>query len=185
MRQSNHERKQKMTAESYLEACLAYYQSTFDLKRDFEYGGMIYDAYGHFYAHNEKYVLAKEVQMWETNCYEHVFFQIVDELTPDRITQMGRMVSNQAEPELVCRGKKYPPRNHMYSYLTCIFLCRKPLSREAQKAIRSYHFSRTYLFSVRGWCEARTAAVSLTESRICTNRQGSILAEILKKPFYG
>lgn len=172
-----------MTAESYLETCLQYYQSTFDLERNYVYGGRSYDAYGRFYAHNEKYVLVREAQMWETNSFEHVFFRIVDELTTDMIDELRRMFSERAEPELVRRGEKYPPKNHMYSYLTCIFLCRRPPSREAQKALRSYRFSKTYLFSIRGWCEARIAAVSLTESRICTNRQGRVLREVLKRPF--
>lgn len=170
-----------MTSGQYLEKLIAYYKSTFDLERPWTFHDVMYSAYGYFYSHNEKYILSREAQMWETNSYEHIFFCEKDKLTPDDIRDADHMLRTFAEPELVRRGGKYPPKNHMYTYLTFVFLCNSPVDPETVNAVVRYHFTKNYLLTVRGWCEARTIAVDLAENRACGNQKAKPVLKLYRK----
>lgn len=170
-----------MTSGLYLEQLIAYYKSTFDLESPWTFHDVEYSAYGYFYSHNEKFVLTKEAQMWETNSYEHIFFCEKEGLAPADIEAADHMIRTLAEPELVRGGDKYPPKNHMYTYLTYVFLCSSPVDPAAADAVRRYHFTRNYLFTVRGWCEARMIAVDLAENRAWGNQKAKPVLKLYRR----
>ena len=107
-----------MTDQSYLSRIIQSYQESYDLTVPYVCEGLSFAAYGHFYAHQEKYMLVREVKMWESNGFDHVFFLEVDMATEDTAADMDRIIRQYAEPELVRGGGKYPMANHMYSDIT-------------------------------------------------------------------
>lgn len=69
-----------MTTGEYFNKIAEQYEKTFDIYRDKEINGEKYLAYGHFYSHSEKYVLVKEVQLWEVKSHEHIIFMDISEI---------------------------------------------------------------------------------------------------------
>lgn len=170
-----------MTSAEYFKRLLLYYKNMYDMEQPYTLCGIDCLAHGHFYSHSEKYVLSREAKLWESNSFEHVFFMEKDVLRVSDLQKMDDLIRLHVEPELVREGNAYPARNHMYTYLTFVFLCDSALDREVVKSLKKYHFTRNYLFTFRGWCEARVVAVDLECGKIYTNRPGASLAKLYKK----
>lgn len=170
-----------MTIRTYMEALLKAYGASYDLTVPYSYEGLSFTAYGFFYAHQEKYVLSREAQMWESNGFDHAFFLEADRLTPELFKSVCQMVQTHAEPELVRGGKKLPVKNHMYSDITIVFVSRERIPDGLLRQIRRYRFSRNYLFTIRGWCDARAVAVDLAENRVYGNAKAKPLLKFYRK----
>lgn len=172
---------QKMTSAEYFKKLLPYYKSMYDMEQPYTLCGIDCLAHGHFYSHSEKYVLSREAKLWESNNFEHVFFLERDVLRESDLQKLDTIIREYAEPELVREGNTYPDKNHMYTYLTFVFLCNSSPDREVKKSLKKYHFTRNYLFTFRGWCEVRLVAVDLFSGEILTNRTGASLSKLYKK----
>lgn len=167
------------TSRSYLARILQSYEGSYDLTAPHTCAGITFAAYGHFYAHQEKYMLVREVKMWENNGYDHVFFLEVDMVTENTLADMDRIIRQYAEPELVRGGRKIPVENHMYSDITYVILSAGAIAAPFVKLIQNYRFGKNYLFTLRGWCDARVVAVDLSENRVYGNSRAKKLI-----PFY-
>lgn len=170
-----------MTSAEYFKKLLPYYKSMYDMEQPYTLCGIDCLAHGHFYSHSEKYVLSREAKLWESNNFEHVFFLERDVLRESDLQKLDTIIREYAEPELVREGNTYPDKNHMYTYLTFVFLCNSSPDREVKKSLKKYHFTRNYLFTFRGWCEVRLVAVDLFSGEILTNRTGASLSKLYKK----
>lgn len=169
-----------MTTEEYFGKLLPYYRGMYDMEQPYRLCGMDCLAHGHFYSHNEKFVLSREAKLWESNQFEHVFFIEKDTLREEDLREMDERIRAHVEPELVRNGNKYPDPNHMYTYVTFVFLCGSPIEKEVIKSIKKYHFSRNYLFSIRGFCEAKVVAAVPGSGELYTNRSGRSLTKLFK-----
>ena len=67
-----------MTGVNLLEKLLDSYQSSYDIDRAYDVDGDIYDAHASFNVTSAKYVLIKKAELWRANCFEHVFFRVLD-----------------------------------------------------------------------------------------------------------
>ena len=91
------------------------------------------------------------------------------------------------EPQLVRSGAKYPPPNHMYTFLTAIFISEGRVSPEVKKEVQRFRYFKNYLASIRGYSEARLLVFDLEAGEIFGNRaakemvKGYRKAGILKK----
>ena len=170
-----------MTTAEFFNKLLPYYRGYYDMEQPYDLRGMECLAHGHFYSHSEKYVLSKEARLWESDNFEHVFFMERDVLREKDLEEMDRVVREYVEPEIVRKGKKYPERNHMYTYLTFVYLCSAPLEKEIIKSVKNYHFTRNYLFSIRGFCEVKLVAADLSGGVLYTNGSGASLKKLYKK----
>lgn len=168
-----------MTEHSYLLELLKTYRESYDLTTPYTCGELQFAAYGHFYTCQEKYILIREIKMWESNGFDHVFFLEVDTVTNKTIADMNRIIREYAEPELVRCGRKYPSENHMYSDITYVILSKGKIKQPVIKTIKKYRFGKNYLFTLRGWCDARVIAVDLAENRVYGNSRARKLI-----PFY-
>ena len=134
-----------MTGKDLLETLLESFQASYDVERACDINGDIYEAYASFRAANARYVLVKSAELWRAECFEHVFFRINRmELTAETVDLFGRQVTDYIEPELVRHGEKWPPENHMYTYMTMIYICENGVSEEAAGRIRRPHPSGRY-----------------------------------------
>ena len=170
-----------MTTEEFFDRLLPYYRAYYDMDQPYTLDGMECLAHGHFYSHSEKYVLSREARLWESNNFEHIFFIEKDELREKDIQEMDRIVREYVEPVMVREGKPYPDKNHMYTYVTFVFLCGSPLEKEVIKSVKQYHFTRNYLFTFRGYCEVKVVAADVGSRKLYTNRSGASLTKLYKK----
>lgn len=160
----------RMDAGQYLEDVLAVYSNTFDIVRPFVFHGMEFPAFGEFHQKDEKYVLKKDVTLWSAHSNEYVLFSRCERLTEEFFIQCCRMLEDQMEPELVRKKARYPEENHMFSYLTLVFVSDRTPEPEVLRRIKNYHYHRNYLFTFRGRCEAHVVLVDLEKREATTNR---------------
>lgn len=172
-----------MDQSSYLNIVLAKYAGTFDIEKSRVMDGREYAAYAYFSSLGEKYVLVKKAKLWSVKAYEHAFFLTEDIVSPRLLTELMGHVTEYMEPVLVRRGEKYPEKDHMYTYLTFVILCRKTPDEAAKKAIKSFRFDKGYLFSMRGHAEVRLVVADMETEQIFTNGAGRSLAKMYKKAF--
>ena len=172
-----------MESSAYLNIILAKYAGIFDIYKEYEADGRQYAAYGYFSSLGEKYVLVKKAKLWSVKAYEHVFFLEEDRCTPGLLEELMKSVTEYMEPVLVRNGEKYPEKDHMYTYLTFVLLCRQAPDAETEKAVRNFRFDKGYLFSLRGHSEARLAVVGLEDRKVYTNPAGRSLKKMFVKAF--
>lgn len=159
-----------MTGANLLKTLLELFRSDYDVEEICNINGDVYDAYASFNATSAKYVLVHSAELWRTNCFEHVFFRLTDRLKARDIERFQRQIGDYIEPELVRDGKKYPPKDHMYTYMTAIFICENGVEEEAEEAVKRFRYVKNYLFTVRGYSEAKVLVFDLKAGRIFGNR---------------
>ena len=170
-----------MRTEEYLDRLLLCYGDTFDIYMPYQIHGQEYPAYGYFFSSEERYVLVREANMWTANRHEHILFMKVDKIEEETIKEAADVIETYLEPELVRAGKKYPDKDHMYSYLTVAILSDKAIEQEIVKKIRRYKFERGYLFNFRGFSQGNLICASMEDEKIITNYQG----KRMKKMYQG
>ena len=174
-----------MDGEQLLEKLKGFYASTFDLEEGHSLGTERYSLYGHFNVDNSRYVLVKQAKLWEANSQEHLFVKHWHEgdgaLDEEALRRLLAPLEQVAEPQYVRKGEKYPPKNHMYSFLTLVILTESDITPEAASLAKKYRFSKTYLFNFRGYLETRLVLVSLKDSQIITNQNGRQLFRTYRK----
>ena len=170
-----------MTTKTYYERLLPYYRSCFDMEEPYDLCGMECLSHGYFYSHSEKYVLTREARLWESNSFEHVFFIEKDVLEEADLEEMDRRIREYVEPVLVRKNEKYPEKDHMYTYVTFVFLCGSAPKKDVVKLFMKYSFTKNYLFTFRGFCQVRVVLADMENEMIMTNRAGKALLKLYKK----
>ena len=170
------------TAE-YLDHLLLKYAGTFNLYVPYRIGEKEYPAYGLFYMHKEKYVLVREVNMWELRSYEHLIFMETQEFTEDTLREAKGLVTDYMEPVLVRRGQELPEPNHMCSDINVVVVCAGPVDRQMAKRIRGFHFERGYKLNMRGFSRGNIFCVSLAERAYISNLQGREKKKLFMETF--
>lgn len=171
-----------MTGEYLLKKLLDSFQHSYDVEQTCDINGDIYDAYASFNASSAKYVLVKKAELWRANCFEHVFFRLrKNELTEKSIDAFRNQIDTYIEPELVRHGQKWPAENHMYTYITAIYICEDGISQAARKQIRSFRYVKNYKLTIRGYCETRILVFDLKNREIFGNRAAKELVKGYKK----
>ncbi|MDO5133045.1 MAG: hypothetical protein Q4D81_08690 [Eubacteriales bacterium] len=178
-----------MDAASFLDRILEKMSSSHDIVRDYpaerllpqggrgteEPGGClsqdVFPAYAFYASTSEKYVLTKKASLWTICEYEHVLFLTGEKESgaEPQPEYAQRLIAGYMEPVLVRKGKKYPPRNHMRSFLTVVLLLDGSPGKELIRKIRKYRFDKGYLFSVRGYAQGRLVAVDLSAGKVYTS----------------
>jgi hypothetical protein len=73
------------------------------------------------------------------------------------------------EPVLARAQEKYPPKDHMRTFLTVVLLMEQAPEEELVNKIRRYRYDRSYLFSLRGYSQGRMIAVDLPNNKVYTS----------------
>ncbi len=172
-----------MKKDELLERLLRSYQQSFDVERPYMIQGESFDAYGAFNVTSAKYVLSKKAELWRAQCYEHAFFKTLETCTREVLETFRRQIVEYIEPELVRHGEKCPPPNHMYTYITGIFICENGISKEIIQEIQRFKFSKNYRWMIRGYCDARLVVFDLANKQICGNKAARQMIKGYKKIF--
>lgn len=171
-----------MTGDYLLEKLLDSFQHSYDIEQTCDINGDIYDAYASFNASSAKYVLIRKAELWRANCFEHVFFRLKkNELIQKDTDTFRDQIETYIEPELVRHGEKWPAENHMYTYITAVFICEGGISAAAKKSIRAFRYVKNYKLTIRGYCEARILVFDLKNREIFGNRAAGALVKGYKK----
>lgn len=170
-----------MTGENLLEKLLDSFRTSYDVENTCDINGDICDAYASFNATSAKYVLVKNAELWRANCFEHVFFRLKEKLTKEDIEKFREQIVSYIEPELVRGGKRWPEKDHMYTYMTAVYICEDGLSEDAVKAVRRFRYVKNYKFTIRGYSEARILVFDLKNQKILGNRAAGPLVKGYKK----
>lgn len=167
----------------FLDRLLEEYSNSFDLVRNFEIGSVRADAYGYFSTISEKYVISPKANLWSIHGYEHILFLIRDSITLKDIDEIKDLMSLHMAPELVCKGNKYPEKDHMYSYLTIAFLSKSSPDDEVKEAVRKFRYEKNYLMTIRGHVEGHVVLMDLSTGKAIANKQAKHLAAYYEKIF--
>ena len=160
-----------MTASDYLDRLLVRYSGMFDIYQPYRIEEEEYPAYGYFFSHNEKYVLIREANLWTVDSFEHMLFDTREKITIEDIDRADRVIREYMEPVLVCKGEKMPEKNHMYSYLTFVFIVDQAPDPEVIRKVKKYKFEKGYQFNIRGYSSGRMVLVDISSEKVYTNDQ--------------
>lgn len=172
-----------MNSEYILDKIVDTYRSNFDVEEPYEFHGEVYDAYAGFCMTSAKYVLVKRAELWRAHCFEHAFFQCRDVVQNGDIQRFQKQLLEYMEPELVRGGEKEPVKDHMYTYLTGVFISEKAVSDEAVNSLKKLRFRKNYRFAVRGFSEERVVLFDMENHRIYGNAAAKDLVKGYKKMF--
>ena len=73
------------------------------------------------------------------------------------------------------KGEEYPPKNHMYTYLTVVLITDKKINDDVKRFVKKYKFERTYKWNLRGYMQTRLVLVSTADNVVITNGSGKVL----------
>lgn len=167
--------------QEYFEKLIEEYSKSFDITRDYEIGGVKADAYGFYSTISEKYVLSPKANLWSIHGFEHILFMRRDSLTEEDILKAGSLMIDHMAPELVCKGNKYPEKDHMYSYVTVAYICNKTPDEATINAIKKFKYEKNYLMTIRGHVEAHLVVMDLSTRKAYANKAAKHLPDFYER----
>lgn len=174
-----------MESNQYLDCLLLRYSGTFNIYKPYRIAETEFSAYGYFYNHIEKNILTRDANLWTSDSYEHLFFMETDNISVESIEKIRTLISDYMEPVMVRKGEKYPEKNHMYSYLSVIFITKLKPEKKVVQAIKHFKYDKGYLFNIRGYSQAQLGLVCMEDESIFTNltarKKKTVLREVFKE----
>ena len=102
--------------------------------------------------------------------------------TPDGLTALAQqLIRDYMEPVLARNNEKYPPKDHMRTFLTAVIISEASPSAELIRLIRKYRFDRGYQFSFRGFSQGRLVFVDLGAGKVYTSPAANDVAEFYRR----
>ena len=170
-----------MNGQMVLDKIMDTYRPNFDVEEPYEFHGEVYDAYAGFSMTSAKYVLVKRAELWRAHCFEHAFFQCREEIHAGDLLRFQEQLLEHMEPELGRGGEAEPVKDHMYTYLTGVFVSEKAVSPETLQTLKKLKFRKNYRFAVRGFSEERLVLLDMENRRIYGNPAAKDLIKGYKK----
>ena len=192
-----------MTSGDYLDKILDRMTSTHNITRNFTADGRTFAAYALYEASSEKYVLSRKANLWKVSESEHVLFMTLPEnadpgadseadsgagpganssADPEALfEESGRLISDYMEPVLSRGNEKYPPKDHMRTFLTAVLVLERFPGPELRRKVRRYRFDKSYLFSLRGFSQGRIIVVDLPSKKVYTSPAAKDVAAFFRQ----
>lgn len=192
-----------MTSGDYLEKILDRMTSTHNITRNFTANGKTFAAHALYEASSEKYVLSRKANLWKVSESEHVLFMTLPEnadpgtdpganpgadsdadpgASPEALfEESGRVISDYMEPVLSRGNEKYPPKDHMRTFLTAVLVLERSPGPELIRKVRRFRFDKSYLFSLRGFSQGRIIVVDLPSKKVYTSPAAKDVAAFFRQ----
>lgn len=192
-----------MTSGDYLDKILDRMTSTHNITRNFTADGMTFAAHALYESSSEKYVLSRKANLWKVSESEHVLFMTLPEdadsgadseadsgagpganssADPEALfEEAGRLISDYMEPVLSRGNEKYPPKDHMRTFLTAVLVLERSPGPELIRKVRRYRFDKSYLFSLRGFSQGRIIVVDLPSKKVYTSPAAKDVAAFFRQ----
>lgn len=146
-----------------LERLMDYYRDGFEIAAPYVIDDTIYDTYAY---------------ITSGHSYEHAFLRNTLTLTKGDLNRFKEQIKEFVEPELVCAGTKMPPRDHLYTNITGVFIAEEPIPEDVKKEIRKFKYYKGYGFFRHGYVQARVAAFdTATGELICNHAAKNLMSE--------
>ena len=131
----------------------------------------------------ERLLPSRKATLWKAGEYEHVlFFTVPEQGAPDRLTALAQqLIRDYMEPVLARNNEKYPPKDHMRTFLTAVIISETSPSVELVRLIRKYRFDKGYQFSFRGFSQGRLVFVDLSAGKVYTSPAANDVAEFYRQ----
>ncbi|MFI3174206.1 MAG: hypothetical protein R3Y53_03255 [Bacillota bacterium] len=165
-----------MTTTTYIEEILPAYEAYFDITTPFSTETHTYTAQAAFHSRSEKYMLMKAAKIWAMENHEYIYFAEKEQWT---FTEYETL---KAETLAHGLSQVKPHSEHMYTYVTLVIVG-EDLPEELVRDLEKTKFHKTFLFSLRGWCDFRLCGVDIKNQKLYTNKKGKELKVPLQKPF--
>ena len=165
----------------FFEKLLEEYSNSFDITRDYKIGSVTADAYGYYSTVSEKYVLSPKANLWSIHGFEHILIFRRESVNAGDIDKAGELMVDHMAPELVCKGQKYPEKDHMYSYVTVAFLSETTPDKETIDKLKNFRFEKNYLMTIRGHVEGHMVLIDLSTGEAYSNKAAKHLSTFYEK----
>lgn len=156
-----------------LNRILAAHEAYFDVRRDYEYSGRIFDGYAEFHSHGQKYVLVKRATLWEVDTHEYAFFCAIPRLDLPWLREATAFMETEA------LRKVDPKPNHMSSAITLVVVADRA-DDDAWRELARTRFRKSFSWGIRGWSDLRLAAADLSRNRATANGAAKPLIETVR-----
>lgn len=188
-----------MTSGDYLDKILDRMTSTHNITRNFTADGRTFAAHALYESSSEKYVLTRKANLWKVSESEHVLFMTLPEnadpgadsgadssadssADPEALFDEARcLISDYMEPVLSRCNEKYPPKDHMRTFLTAVLVLERSPGPELIRKVRRYRFDKSYLFSLRGFSQGRIIVVDLPSKKVYTSPAAKDVAAFFRQ----
>ena len=79
-------------------------------------------------------------------------------------------------------AEKYvePKRGHMCTYITGVIITQDDIDDELKRLIKKFKYSKSYFFTLHGWCETRLLLINPTKDEFIANKPGMKVIEFYK-----
>ena len=141
-----------------LDEILEYYRGYYDVSLEEKEELPLY-ATAAFHQVNEKYVLSKKANLWRAQVHEYVYFFKTDCLSREEFERC----LNFAHQDGIQKIKPGP--EHMYSYITVVFVCNRA-EKEAENAAKRCRIHKDFKLSFHGWMDVKTAILNKGEETV-------------------
>lgn len=165
-----------MERAEFLEKLSDSYSAYYDLHPEIEADGLPLVFRADYYSRSERYWLSKSIPIWgnETNEFAYIFS------APSFDTELAGKCIDFALNDGLPRVK--PHKEHQYTHVKVILVA-DDFDAKTLAYVRKRRFSKSYKFSLHGFTELKTAAVSLKEKKAHPNAAGHELADYFRKLF--
>ena len=161
------------TRQEMLNHILEFYKGYYDVS-DEQKEDLPLCASAAFHQLNEKYVLTKKANLWRAQVHEYVYFFDVDCLQKEEYERCLKYAHQDGMQKIE------PGPEHMYSFITVVFVCDKA-EQDAVKAVKRCRIHKDFKLSFHGWMDVKTAIVNKGEGAVVTNRCGKDLTKLFRK----
>jgi len=133
-----------------------------------------------YFEKSEKFMVSKKANLWSANAEEFIYLFYAPNLTENIYDQCMKLVAD-AWPKEAHIGP-----DHMYTYVTPIFVC-ESFEPAAAKKLKRCRIYKTFKFSFHGWMEYHTCLVcgkleeNVKEVKLLSNSRGACVKKMILK----
>lgn len=157
-----------------LDELLNAYSGYFDVERAVEGRTDFLAATGYFCSRSEKYVLVKSAKLWAAESYEYLYIFDVEKLDLDTYTRCRKYALEEGMRRIM------PHKEHMYSYITAIFLIDE-IEDKVKRGVKKTYIHKSFKFSLYGWMEFHAEVIVPGENSVYSNWDGRSTAKFIRK----
>lgn len=162
----------------FLNQILDGYRSNYDVSLEDSGDGYLV-ARAHSHVQHGQHLVFKEFEMWSADDDEYVYIFRVTHLTSALARELIDFSYNDGFPRIKLDHVDFK-HQHMCTRLVAVILF-DTADDEALKVIRKCRIYKSFQFSLKGWMEMHTLALSLSDGGLTNNRYGRETAKFLKK----
>lgn len=168
-----------MRRKEFIDIILNSISDTFDIYHNYWFEDRKFVIYAYSYKNRNKFETTGDAKLWDSRCFEHLFFINSDNLGMTEFDDLMDFAINKIEPHFVRNDKKLPCKNHMYSYISFIIITRNMPSEDVVEKLKNCNPCKNYLFGARGYCHIRLVCVTPRQYSVISNKYGDSISEFL------